>query len=223
MRKATTGAITFGVVAPAAAAAVIGWVHHHVAAAERRAISARADAPAAEALVVLGAEAWPDGPSGLLRRRLDRAIVLWTSGAAPLIAISGGWDGRVDEIDVMRDYLRANGVPGRAIRDLRPGNTTRDSLSAARAAGYRRVVVVSCGFHAHRIESEARRQRLEARVLAPAPLVGSEATRIENGWRRTETLASIWYALPPGLTVALDTGPGSLRHTLPSLLTTPSR
>lgn len=221
MRKLTAATIVCGAALPAAA--VIAWVHQRVGAAERRAVAANAGAAPAEALVVLGAEAQPDRPSRLLQRRLDHAIELWRAGAAPLIAVSGGWDGRVDEVAVMRDYLRANGVPASAIRDLRPGNSTRDSLLAVRAAGFRQVVVVSCGFHAHRIEAEARRQRLEARVLAPAPLAGSEAARIENGWRRTEAFASIWYALPQGLTVAIDTGPGSLRHTLPSLLTTPSR
>jgi len=53
--------------------------------------------PKADALVVLGAAAHACGPSGELRARLDHAAILWRSGVAPRVLVSGGvadWSGR---------------------------------------------------------------------------------------------------------------------------------
>lgn len=172
--------------------------------------------PRADVILVFGAQAFAHGPSAELRARLAHALHLWQRGAAPVIAVSGGSDGAVDEAAVMRGWLEGNGVPPGAVREVLPGDTTRATIVAAAEAGPMRVIAVSSPFHARRIRGEARRRGVQLVTDCPAhtPEVDSRAARAVRS--ATELLARAWYALPPGLTARVPTGPGSLRHTLPA-------
>lgn len=172
----------------------------------------------ADLILVFGAEALPDRPSAELRARLDHALGLWRMGAAPVIAVSGGATPDVDEVAVMRRWLTDHGVPASAVREVVPGDTTRATVKAAAAAGAATIIAVSSPFHARRIRGEARRHGLRLATDCPAhtPEADSRAARAVRG--ATEWLACAWYALPPSVTARVPTGPGSLRHTVPSAL-----
>jgi uncharacterized SAM-binding protein YcdF (DUF218 family) len=174
--------------------------------------------PPADAVVVFGAAVHPDGPSAELRARLDHALALWRLGVAPLILVSGGLDGGLDEVDTMTAYLVGLGVPGDAVAPARPGDTTRQSLRTLRGLGDRRYVAVSSPYHALRIRAEARRQGLRLTVSAPTSTPETRDAALYRVRFASELFALVWYALPPRLTAHVPTGPGTLRHVAPRVL-----
>jgi len=192
---ATALAIAAGV-AGSAAAVAITWAR--VLRASARSIDER---PAhADALVVLGAYAAPTGPGRELAARLDHAIYLHRVGVAPTIIVSGGIVRTTDEIDVMRAYLVEHGVPNRDILDGRPGNNTRETIATtariAQQMHWTHVVAVSSAFHAHRLEVEGKRARLQVTAAcsgAGPDMLGTRSRRARLG---TEVVACLYYALP---------------------------
>jgi len=178
----------------------------------------RAGRPAADALVVFGATVDRDGPCAELRARLDHAVALWRAGVAPVVMVSGGIVGDIDEIDAMAGYLVAQGIPGDAVAEVRPGHTTRATLETLRGLGERRYVAVSSPYHAHRIGAEARRQGLRVTVSAPRSTPETRHPPTHRARLASELAALVLYALPPGLAAHVGTGPGTLRHRLPHVL-----
>ena len=86
-------------------AALAFAAHQQVLAAAAPFVRAVADAPAADAIVVLGARIHADGrPYSLLVDRLVTAEDLWRHGKAPRIVLSGRGGGGVgdDEVAAMR-------------------------------------------------------------------------------------------------------------------------
>ncbi len=104
----------------------------------------------AEAILVLGALVFPDGrPSAMVQDRLDTAYDLYQAGKAPKILLTGD-HGQVeyDEVNAMRRYLEAKGVPGADIFMDHAGFDTYDSMYRARDVFQaRRVLVVTQRFH----------------------------------------------------------------------------
>ncbi len=70
-----------------------------------------------DAIILLGAAVWRDGPSPTLRRRTLHSAALWHAGTAPIIVVCGGL-GRhpPTEAAAMANLLQAAGVPAAAIR-----------------------------------------------------------------------------------------------------------
>ena len=211
----------------ATAAAALGIIAVRIRSSEvsaSRAIRVREDVPvcregaSAEALVVFGAAADEDGPCRELAARLDHAERLWRMGVAPVVLVSGGVAGAVDESDVMAAYLGSHGLPASAVAALRPGYNTRATLRSAAAMGLRRIVAVSSPYHAHRIAAEAARHGLDAFVSSPASTPDTLNARTHAVQSAAEVGAVIWYALPPRLAARLNTGRGTLRQVLPSVL-----
>ena len=90
--------------------APIGMPGPSLSAAAAPFVRAVADAPAADAIVVLGARIHADGrPYSLLVDRLVTAEDLWRHGKAPRIVLSGRGGGGVgdDEVAAMRRFLAA--------------------------------------------------------------------------------------------------------------------
>lgn len=172
----------------------------------------------ADAIVVFGARVNPDGPCDELAERLDHAVTLWRTGVAPTIAVSGGMDGELDEVQVMTDYLVRNGVPSPAITPARPGGNTRQTLQAVSHLPGHRYVAVSSPFHAYRIETEARRQHLDVTTDCPARTAESANPKLLAVRRRSEVIGVIFYMLPAPLAALIHSRVGRLRHTLPHLL-----
>lgn len=122
----------------------------------------------ADAIAVLGCVVRADGePAPPLARRIALGARLFAEGVAPRVIVSGGrrWGDHV-EAAVMRDGLRAAGVPDDAIAmDLWSLSTAENCLYVARwlaQEGLSRVVVASCRWHLPRAITGFRRLGVDA-------------------------------------------------------------
>lgn len=201
------------------AGAVVGVTAVRVRRSERRHLQPSERRPdSADAIVVFGAHAYPDRPSRELACRLDHGIELWRAGVAPVIAVSGGIDGDLDEVEVMADYLRRCGVPAAAVVPARPGGNTRQTLQAVAGLPGQRFVAVSSPYHSYRIEAESRRQQVEVITDCPAVTAEYSSERLVKVRRRSEVLGVLFYAIPDPVAVAIRRRVGRLRHTVPHRL-----
>lgn len=173
----------------------------------------------ADAIVVFGAEAHPDGPSGELRDRLEHAIGLWRRGVGRVIVVSGGVDAHADEVRTMTSYLAGRGLPSEAVVPGRPGQNTRQTVrTMARLGGemgVRSWVAVTTPFHARRVLDEARRRGLRVQVSGPAASPEMRHAQRRRVRIATEVVAGVFYALPEALSARVSTAAGTWRHTIP--------
>jgi uncharacterized SAM-binding protein YcdF (DUF218 family) len=127
----------------------------------------------AEAIVVLGAAQYNGRPSPALEARLSHALDLYRRHLAPLVVVTGGRQqgDRFTEATTGYNYLRAHGVPDRAIRKEVQGRTTYESLAATarflHAEGVDSVILVSGPAHAERLAGIAEDVGLDA-VVSPS-------------------------------------------------------
>ena len=112
-----------------------------------------------DAAIVLGAQVHSDGtPSMALSERLDTAIELYRQGYVGTLVMSGGQgpDEPTNEVDAMRDYAEANGVPESAILLDPQGKSTEatvaDTVPLIAAHGWKSVTVTSSFYHMPRIK-----------------------------------------------------------------------
>lgn len=171
----------------------------------------------ADAIVVFGGGCTSRGPTIEVRDRLNHAIGLWEAGVAPLILVSGGRDGDVDEVEVMQRYLTQHGVPGSATGQARPGDNTRLTLSCLDPS--QTYVAVSSAYHAHRIAAEARRQGKRIIVDCAPDSIELRNSRVLRTRRWSEVLGCILYASPEALATPARRVLGRARHTIPDLFT----
>jgi vancomycin permeability regulator SanA len=205
------GLAGFGVVATLTA--------RRVRQAEREQISGRAGTGVpADGIVVLGATVTPAGPCAELRVRLEHGMKLWQQGVAPVLIVSGGWDGELDEVAAMRDYLVDRGVPTAAVLEARPGDNTRLTLRSVKELGDRRYVAVSTPYHAYRIGAESRRQEIDVRVDCPRMTPETRQPRVRRARVHAEVAGVILYALPESVAARLRSAVGGLRHSVPRWL-----
>jgi uncharacterized SAM-binding protein YcdF (DUF218 family) len=213
--------LTGGLTAAAAVggALALAVTSGRVLAAERRQVSGTAIPPSGgDILLVLGAQALPDRPSKELQARLDHAVRRWQEGAAPVIGVSGGIDGEVDEAGVMADYLVSCGVPPDAVRRVVPGENTRATMrSMAAADPAASIVAVSSPYHAHRIVAEGRRLGLRIWADCPASTPESRNSEIRRTRLAGEIIGSILYASPEGLMFVARRVSTPARQRLPRL------
>jgi vancomycin permeability regulator SanA len=144
----------------ALAAAPTVWVR----AASARYRAELDDAPARPVVIVLGAAAWPSGPSPLLARRLDLAVRLYEAGRVRAVLVSG--DNRPvshHETDTMTAYLTAHGVPEAAVVADPHGYRTWDTAVRARDTyGVEAAIVVTQAFHLPRAVALCRAVGIDA-------------------------------------------------------------
>jgi len=102
-----------------------------------------------DAILVLGCSVHPDGsPSAMLADRMETAIELYKSGAAPVLLVSGDESEFYSETDTMREYALISGVPEEAILEDGKGYSTYESMyRAAKVFGYKKILVVSQKYH----------------------------------------------------------------------------
>ena len=100
-------------------------------------------------LIVLGAKASDGEPGIYLRNRLDVAVELYRSGRVERILNSGNDnDDAGNEVQVMRAYLEAQGIPAAAIVDDPIGMNTAATCRRARDEfGLGDALIVTQGFH----------------------------------------------------------------------------
>ncbi len=112
-------------------------------------------------MVIFGCQVKPDGPSILLRDRLETALAYLADHPDLTVVVTGGKgdDEHQSEAQCMYDYLTARGVDGEKIlMEDRSRNTWQNvnyTLELLKEKGYdttQDVLLVSNGFHLARIE-----------------------------------------------------------------------
>lgn len=127
--------------------------------------SAVADAPHAQAAIVLGASVYSNGTlSPVLRERVDKAIELYRAGTVAKILMTGDNSTLAhNEVEPVRKYLLAAGIPAEDIFLDHAGFDTYSSMYRARDVfGVTSAVVVTQAFHLPRAVYIARKLGLEA-------------------------------------------------------------
>lgn len=124
-----------------------------------------------DAIVVLGAAQYNGDPSPVLEQRLDKALALWSDGAAPQIVTTGASQpgDSFTEGFAAFTYLRNEGVQEERIVVVTDGGDTYESLLAASnqlGEDETSVVVVTDAYHARRSAEIAAEVGLDAEVVA---------------------------------------------------------
>ncbi|MEJ6403974.1 YdcF family protein [Yoonia sp. 2307UL14-13] len=129
-----------------------------------------------DAILILGAAVWADGPSPTLRRRTLHAAKLWHQGVAPLIVPCGGLGAHPPtEAAVMRDILLQAKVADRAVLlEDRSTSTLENIRFARRLLSGPVVTIVTDKYHERRALMVARHFGLKASASCP-PQTGSTA------------------------------------------------
>jgi len=110
----------------------------------------------ADCAIVLGAAAWHDRPSPVLRERLNHAIELFKSKRVKTLVLTGGFGKGADfsESKVSYDYCIEKGVPASAIRMESESTKTSENLSEAKKIlakeGWKTALLVSDPWHLKR-------------------------------------------------------------------------
>jgi len=149
----------------------------------------------ADAIVVLGAAQYDGRPSPVLAARLDHALMLYESGLAPYIAVTGGKqpDDRWTEASTAYNYLADRGVGDSAILRIRDGQDTWESLAATarilRDRGLERVILVSSPTHALRTKVIAEELGLSAQVSSTQTDAAGLRRQLRETARETAAVA----------------------------------
>ena len=154
------------------------------------------DARPAQAIIVLGAAQFDGRPSNVLQARLDHAADLYNRKLAPIIVVTGGGQpgDRFTEAGASARYLESLGIPAEAIELETTSTNSRDELAAAarflHKQGINDVLLVSDGFHAHRIDAIADEVGLNGHVspTPTSPVKGFDEFRAE--FRETVAVAA---------------------------------
>lgn len=140
----------------------------------------------ADAAIVLGAAAWHDKPSPVLRERLNHAINLYKTGRVKNLLLTGGYGtgAEFSESQVARKYCLENGVPASALHLETASATTYENLREAAGVvkrnGWDHVLLVSDPLHLKRALCMAERLGLDAAPSAtPTTLFQSPGSRAE--------------------------------------------
>lgn len=117
-------------------------------------------------IIVLGAQVWEDGPSRVLRYRLDAAIEYLEENPDTICIVSGGQGSNepFTEAEGMARYLTNNGIGKERIYMENTSTTTVENIRNSRALmtnDYDGVGIVTNNFHVYRALRIARAQGLE--------------------------------------------------------------
>ena len=127
--------------------------------------------PPPKVMVIFGCQMRRDGPSVLLKDRLDAALAYWEAHPDIKIVVTGGKgdDEHVSEARGIYDYLTAHGVDGANIYMEDKSRNTWQNINNTFALMEREgweltddVLLVSSGFHLARIELLWNRARAQA-------------------------------------------------------------
>lgn len=132
--------------------------------------------PGADYCVILGAQWKTNGPSDVLRRRLDRAIEYLNENPGTTVIVSGGQgrDEVMSEAAGMRQYLVNAGIDEERILMEDRSTNTRENLAFSAALFDKEnssVVIVTNNFHVFRAVKIAEKQGYHAEGLAADSVV----------------------------------------------------
>lgn len=119
----------------------------------------------ADCILILGCGLRRDGfPSQMLRDRLDVGIAAYEMGLAERILMSGDHGQEdYDEVNAMKDYAMAQGVPSEDIFMDHAGFSTYESMYRAKAIFHcEKVIVVTQTYHLYRAIADAQAMDMEA-------------------------------------------------------------
>ena len=129
----------------------------------------RSEGLTGDCILVLGCGLRSDGyPSQMLRDRLDVAIDAYKSGIAPKLLMSGDHASEdYDEVNAMKDYAIARGVPSEDIFMDHAGFSTYESMYRAKAVFQcEKVVVVTQTYHLYRALYNAQAMGMQAEGIS---------------------------------------------------------
>lgn len=153
-RQAVTGALASGILLFVVAEGMI--LSEFAATAE----------PGADYVIILRAQWKENGPSDVLRRRLDKALVYLEENPNTKVIVSGGQGANepISEAEGMREYLLGAGIPEeRILTDSESFSTKQNLEYSSRFLNPQedRVVLVTNNFHMFRALLIAERQGYE--------------------------------------------------------------
>ena len=105
-----------------------------------------------DCILVLGAGIRNASPSPMLEDRLLTAIDLYNKGVAPKILVSGDHENyNYDEVNVMKNYLKENGIPSEDIFMDHAGLSSYDSIYRAKKIfKANKIIIVTQKYHLYR-------------------------------------------------------------------------
>lgn len=127
--------------------------------------------PGADYCIILGAQWKTNGPSEVLRRRLDKAIEYLNANPDTLVVVSGGQGSNevISEAAGMSQYLVSKGIAEeRILMEDKSKNTQQNFAFSAQLLDKEnsKVVVVTNNFHVFRALQIAEKQGYDAEGLA---------------------------------------------------------
>jgi len=121
-----------------------------------------------DAIIVLGAGIKANKPSPMLEDRLLTAIELYNQGYSNRILVSGDHQySDYDEVNVMKNYLKENGIPSEHIFMDHAGLSTYDSIYRAKKIfKVKKAIIVTQKYHLYRAEYIAKNIELNAHGIS---------------------------------------------------------
>lgn len=172
-------------------------------------------------LVVLGAQAFPNGPSLELVCRLNLAHQLSKKILISNIFLFGGIGiNGTNEVEVMKDYLISKKVPVAKIATNAYGINTWKSLKLyskeLKLIECVPTIVITSSYHVFRVKLVSRLLNCDFKVVSPKSSPESANKKIKRIRITTEIFACIWYLLPEMIRNVIDTRDGTFRHKVPN-------
>jgi len=166
-------------------------------------IPSGAPVPARFTGIVLGCRVNGEDPSACLEERLQKALELHTSGDVQRLLLSGdhGTTG-YDEVNTMRDWLLARGVPEDDVFLDHAGFDTWDSMVRARDVfQVDGAIIITQAFHLPRAIYLARAAGLDAMGIAADPPTGSSCagSAIREPFACTKAVLNVLFNASPRL------------------------
>nr|XP_061810395.1 UDP-N-acetylglucosamine 1-carboxyvinyltransferase-like [Nerophis lumbriciformis] len=126
----------------------------------------------ADCAIVLGAAAWNNKPSPVLRERLNHAIDLYHQGRIANLILTGGYGkgAPFSESQVARDYCLEKGIPASALHIEKTSSTTIENIEEAQkiisANKWKNALLVSDPWHLKRALSMSQDHQIKAQPSA---------------------------------------------------------
>ena len=118
-----------------------------------------------DCILVLGAGVYPDGnPSPMLYDRIMTSVSLYKNGSAPKIIMSGDHGSKnYDEVNTMKSYAMAEGIPSSDIFMDHAGFSTYESIYRAKEVFQAdKIIIVTQEYHLYRALHIADKLNIEA-------------------------------------------------------------
>jgi SanA protein len=151
-----------------------------------------------DCILVLGAGVWEGNkPSPMLEDRLLKGIELFEAGVSSRLLMSGD-HGRpdYDEVNVMKNYAKAEGILSSAIFMDHAGFSTFDSLYRAREIfKVKKVLIVTQEYHLFRALYVARQLGLDAEGVAARKITygGQWMRDLREILARNKDFVKLWF------------------------------